>query len=208
LKATALEGGCHIVVRVTERAPDIDARPAGAERWKDLVTVFGRCGAYDGCWCMYWRRKRSELGRMKTAGRRDALRELTTRARPPGLLYYDLSDEKAPVPFGWCALGPREDFSVLQRSPVLKPVDELPTWSMVCFFVREQYRGRGLFRRLAELALDYARAQQAPRIEAYPRENHLTGPYAYQGITPVYLSLGFREIARRKPLRPILRLEL
>jgi GNAT superfamily N-acetyltransferase len=184
------------------------ARPADAERWDDLLEVFRPRGAYDGCWCMYWRIKRSEMGRLKTAGRRAALHELTTRPRPPGLLYYEVSGGGTPVPFGWCALGPREDFSVLQRSPVLKPVDELPTWSMVCFFLREPYRGRGLFRRLAALALDYARAQQAPRIEVYPRENHITGPYAYQGITSVYLSLGFREIARRKPLRPILRLEL
>lgn len=187
---------------------EIIAAPATRDRWNDLVTVFGRRGAYDGCWCMYWRIKRREMGRLKAAGRRDALRQLTSKPRPPGLLYYDLSTEKTPVPFGWCALGPREDFSVLQRSPVLKPVDELPTWSMVCFFLRQPYRGKGLFRRFAELAIDYAREQGAPRIEAYPRENHLTGPYAYQGITPVYLSLGFREIARRKPLRPILRLEL
>jgi hypothetical protein len=36
---------------------------------------------------------------------------------------------------GWCSVAPREEFSVLGRSRVLKPVDDTPVWSAVCFFV-------------------------------------------------------------------------
>lgn len=182
-------------------------RPATAARWNDLVTVFGRQGAYSGCWCMYWRIKRTEMGHLGVKGRRAALRQLTAHARPPGILYYETS-AGTPVPFGWCAIGPREDFSVLARSPVLKPVDDLRTWSIVCFFMKEPYRGNRLFRRLVPLAVDYGRRSGAERIEVYPREKHKTGVWAYMGNADVYRSLGFREIARRKEDRPILRLEL
>jgi len=86
---------------------------------------------------MYWRIKRSEMGRLGVKGRRAALRKLTQRALAPGILFYDAIGDAAPIPFGWCSLGPREDFSVLRRSPLLKPVDDLPTWSLMCFFLRE-----------------------------------------------------------------------
>lgn len=202
-------------MRPAERRPasrptshQIIAEPATIERWDDLVSVFGRPGAYGGCWCMYWRIKRTEMGRLRVKGRRSGLKDLTRRERPPGILYYDTSGGAGPIPFGWCAMGPREDFSVLQRSPLLKPADGLPTWSLVCFFLVQPYRGMGLFRTLVTLAIDHARKQGAPRIEAYPRERHVSGPYAYMGISSVYASLGFREVARRRPDRPVLRLEL
>ena len=145
---------------------------------------------------------------MGVKGRRSALKDLTRQARPPGILYYDMSGAEGPAPFGWCSLGARDDFAVLQRSPLLKPVDDLPTWSIVCFVLQEPYRGKGLFRPLVTLAIDYARKCGAPRIEAYPRERHRTGVWAYMGVAEVYRSLGFREIARRKDGRPVLRLEL
>jgi GNAT superfamily N-acetyltransferase len=187
---------------------DITTHPATADRWDDLLQVFGRVGCFGGCWCMYWRIKRTEMGRLGVAGRRAALKELTRRDRAPGILYYDRATDGPPQPFGWCAVGPREDFSVLQRSPLLKPVDDRPTWSIVCFFMTEPYRGRGLFRRLATLAIDYAREQGAERVEAYPRERHVTGPYANMGIASVYESLGFQEVVRRRVDRPVLRREL
>ncbi len=87
-------------------------------------------------------------------------------------------------------------------------VDALPTWPIVCFFLREPYRGKGLFRHLVTLAIDYARKSGAPRIEAYPRERHRTGTWACMEVAEVYQSLGFSEIARRKEDRPVLRLEL
>lgn len=181
----------------------INIKPATYDRWDDLQEVFGPRGAYDGCWCMYWRIKRKEMGQLGVKGRRLALKKLTGGTSPPGIIYYDRS-----TPIAWCAVGPREDFSVLQRSPTLKPVDDRPTWSMVCFFIIEEYRGRGLFREMVKRALDYAKRSGAERIEAYPKEGVESGTWAYMGIADVYRSLGFREVARRKLDRPVLRMEL
>lgn len=182
----------------------ITTKPATHERWDDLVAVFGRQGAFMGCWCMYWRLKRVDFGKMGVKGRRAALKSLTKRDHPPGILFYDASKE----PFGWCSIGPREDYPVLQRSYVLKPVDDAPVWSIVCFYTLEGYREKGTFRRLVPLAVDHARRNGAKHVEAYPTEGRWTGVSAYMGIADVYRSLGFREIARRKANRPVLRLDL
>ena len=32
-----------------------------ADRWMDLEALFGPRGACSGCWCMWWRIKRSEF---------------------------------------------------------------------------------------------------------------------------------------------------
>lgn len=185
------------------KKPNIVVQPATRDRWKDLETVFGKQGAYFGCWCMYWRVKRAEFEAMGVKRRKEGLKKLTRRKRPPGILFYDGS-----VPFAWCSLGPRENYPVLARSYVTKPVDETPVWSMVCFYVREDYQGKGLFRRLVLLAADYARSQGATHLEAYPREKRYAGVEAYMGVAEVFFKLGFREIARRKPDRPVVRLAL
>ena len=33
---------------------EIAVEAATGERWNDLLAVFGRQGAYSGCWCTYW----------------------------------------------------------------------------------------------------------------------------------------------------------
>jgi GNAT superfamily N-acetyltransferase len=186
-----------------KKPPRISVRPATRDRWKDLEVVFGMQGAYSGCWCMYWRVKRKEFDAMGAKGRKEGLKKLTRRKRPPGILFYN-----GPAPFAWCSLGPREDFPPLARSYITKPVDDAPVWSMVCFYVREEYQGRGLFRRLVSLAADYARSQGAAYLEAYPREKRYAGVEAYMGIADAFFELGFREIARRKSDRPVVRLAL
>ncbi len=34
---------------------DLAISPVTAERWPALEALFGRAGASNGCWCMYWR---------------------------------------------------------------------------------------------------------------------------------------------------------
>gem|GEM_PF-6032639 len=113
----------------------VEARPARFARWDDIVSVLGPQGSYRGCWCLYWRLKRSEIGRLGTPGHSEAFRKPTDNTGPPRLLYYDIADNEAGIPFGWFAVGPRGHFPVLRRSPMLTPVDEAPTWPLVCFYL-------------------------------------------------------------------------
>ena len=100
------------------------------------------------------------------------------RGRPPGILAYP-ADE----PIAWVSLGPREDFSSLERSRVLKRVDELPVWSIVCFFVGKRYRRQGLMVRLLQGAVDYAAENGAQIVEGYPVDPAANGSMAARRVS-------------------------
>lgn len=108
----------------------------------------------------------------------------------------------------WVSLGPREEFLKLARSLVMKPVDELPVWSIVCFVVPAAFRGRGVALGLLAGAIDCARACGAQILEAYPvdKPGRCADDSQWFGSASMYLRAGFVEVARRKPERPVLRL--
>lgn len=100
--------------------------PLTPERWPDLEALFAArgCAQARQCWCMYYRATGtgSELGgAARAAAHRRGLKSLVDAGRPPGLIGY-----RGGEPVGWVALGPREDFPKLARSPVMKPVDDRP----------------------------------------------------------------------------------
>jgi hypothetical protein len=104
-----------------------EAHPVTKERWPDLVELFDR-PVVRTCFCMFYRKTGTDTG-VGTENRR-AMKALVDRGGVPGLIGYQDG-----VPVAWVSLGPREDYPKLRRSPVMKPVDERPVWSIVCFFV-------------------------------------------------------------------------
>jgi GNAT superfamily N-acetyltransferase len=185
------------------KRPRFDIRPLTPARWADLERLFGTRGACGGCWCMTPRLSRVEYERGKGEGNRRALRALVDAGRVPGLLAYVDGE-----PAGWIAVEPRAAFAALGRSRILKPVDDRPVWSIVCFFVAREHRGRGLSVQLIEGAVDHARRHGARCVEAYPvepRENPMPAVFAYTGLAAAFRRAGFVEVARRSPTRPIVR---
>jgi GNAT superfamily N-acetyltransferase len=178
-----------------------------AERWPDLEALFGKRGAYSGCWCMYWRTTRSKFTAQSGEGNRLALKAIVESKQPTGILAYVDGQ-----PAGWCSVAPRESYPSLQRSRTLKPVDGQPVWAIVCFFVAKPHRGRGLMGQLVKAAVDYAASQGARIVEAYPEERpeskDLKGYDGYMGLAPVFRKAGFVEVARRSEHHPIMRLYL
>jgi GNAT superfamily N-acetyltransferase len=186
-----------------------EIHPATPERWADLVDLFGERGAYDGCWCMFWRLSAKEYSNGRYAGNRALFRERVCAGgcAPPGVLaYIDGS------PAGWCSLGPREEYGRLQRSRVLGPVDERPVWSIVCFYVHRGRRRNGLARTLLAGAVEFARERGAGMLEAYPLDPSHRVPSsneAYTGVLPMFREAGFQVVARRGATkRPVVRLAL
>jgi GNAT superfamily N-acetyltransferase len=181
----------------------LDVLPLTNDRWEDLVELFNRPGAsiVRGCWCMYYR-KSGQSGVGPGATNKRALRSLVDRGCVPGLIGYE---EGHPV--GWISLGPREDYEKLRRSPVMKPVDDKPVWSIVCFFVDKQARGRGVSEALLKGAIDYARSQGATLLEAYPVDKATPShpDFMFFGAKTMYDRAGFKEVARRKETRPVVR---
>lgn len=179
----------------------VEVHPLTEDRWPDLVDLFSRRGAAipGRCWCMYYR----QVGTGASVdANREALRSLADSDIAPGLLAYD---DDSPV--GWVSIGPREDFEALRRSPVAKPVDDRPVWSIVCFFVDRRARGRGVAARLLDAAVGYARSNGATLVEAYPidKEVRSDNEVAFVGTKPMFDRAGFHEVARRTPTRPLMR---
>ena len=185
------------------RAPRLDVRPLTPELWPDFERLFGERGACGGCWCMWWRLTRSEFDERKGEKNRRAMKRLIESGEVPGLLAYS-----GGVPVAWCSVAPRESFSALARSRILAPVDERPVWSVVCFFVRRDFRNRGVTVALLRAAVEYVRGRGGMIVEGYPVEpkNGVTAPvFAFTGLASAFRRAGFREVARRSPTRPIMR---
>ena len=98
----------------------------------------------------------------------------------------------------------------MQRSPVMKPVDDKPVWSVVCFVVPPEHRGQGVAHALLRGAIAYARKRGARLIEAYPvdKKGRSSDVSMWFGAKSLYDRAGFREVARRKPARPVVRLKV
>jgi GNAT superfamily N-acetyltransferase len=169
----------------------------------DFENLFGKRGACGGCWCMFWRQKRSDFEQMKGDVNRQLMQSLVASGEVPGILGY--AGDKL---FGWVSVGPRKSFSTLERSRILKPVDDQEVWSVVCFFVDKSYRRQGLTVSLLRAAVDYARHCGASIVEGYPYEQ--TGglspdPFVYTGLLSAFQKAGFSEVMRRSAKRPIVR---
>jgi len=184
--------------------------PVTPARWPDLEAIFAArgCSVARGCWCMAYRRSGALVvpkGKRRADVNRVALKRLVDSGTPPGLIAY-----RGREPVGWISIGPREDYAKLVRSPVMKAVDDKPVWSVICFVVPAEHRGQGVARALLAGAVAYARKRGATLVEAYPvdKPGRSADVNMWFGAKSMYDRAGFREVARRKPARPIVRLKV
>ena len=177
--------------------------PVTNERWKDFEKLFGEKGACAGCWCMYWRVKQSVLDAQKGDGNKRAMKKIIGSGKIPGILAYAEGE-----PIGWCSVAPREDYSRLDNSRILKPVDEESVWSVVCFFIHKDHRKRGLSTALLKAAKKYVKSSGGKILEGYPvepKKDKMPDAFAWTGISAAFQLAGFKEVARRSETRPIMR---
>ena len=177
--------------------------PLTPERWADFEKLFGPRGACAGCWCMYWRLTRTQYDEQQGELNRRNIKALVDSGNIPGILAY-VDDE----PVGWCSIAPRQEFATLARSRILKPVDDQPVWSVVCFFVTRKYRRQGLTIQLLNAAVEYAASKGATIIEGYPvepKEGKAPDVFVFTGLSSAFKQAGFKEVLRRSETRPIMR---
>jgi ribosomal protein S18 acetylase RimI-like enzyme len=183
-------------------------RPFTPERWPDVEAVFNArgCSVARGCWCMFYRRSADvepRPGLTRAQRNRADLKALAKSDPPAGLIAY-----RGKVPVGWISLGPREDYRRLARSPVMKPVDDRPVWSVICFVVPTEHRHQGVATAMLRAAIAYAKRRGVKLLEAYPvdKPGKLSDESLWFGAKSMYDAEGFCEVARRKPTRPVVRL--
>ena len=172
-------------------------------RWKDFELLFGERGACGGCWCMAWRLKKSEFELGKGEPNKFSMKSIVYNHEPAGVLAY--VDDK---PIGWCAVAPREVYKRLESSRVLKKIDDKPVWAITCLFVAKIFRRKGISVELIEGAIEYAKANKANIVEAYPvvpYSDNVPDVFLWTGIPAAFEAVGFTEILRRSKSKPIMR---
>jgi GNAT superfamily N-acetyltransferase len=199
----------------------LEVRPVSAERWPDLVDLFGPRGASSGCWCMWFRVVPKDWTRGAGEGNRAAMSQIVADGRVPGLLAY-----REGQPVGWVSVAPRPEFGRIGGP--YPDSDGQRVWSVVCFFIRAGQRGQGVGRALLDAAIDHARRCGARVLEAYPVERGgASNADAFTGPRSMFERAGFREVGRfdrwravpaasgaqskrlvNRPGRPLMRLEL
>lgn len=181
----------------------LTAKPLTPARWKDFETLFGPNGACAGCWCQWIRLPRREFAEIRGAGAKKAMKKLVASGAPTGLLAY-----AGKKPVGWAALAPREDFRRLEKSRTLKPVDDRKVWSTPCFFTAKDARGKGVTPFLLKAAAAHARSRGAKLLEGYPvdtRGKRAPDAFLWWGLAGAFEKAGFKEVARRSKVRPVMR---
>ncbi len=177
--------------------------PLTKNRWADFEELFGPRGACAGCWCMYWRLTRSEFTEGQGESNRRAMKAIVESREVPGILAYS-----GGKPVGWCSVAPREKYLSLERSPVLKRLDDRPVWSIVCLFIARGYRRMGIAEAIIRGAVDYARTHGGKVVEAYPtrpRGKRLALISSYMGVPVMFKRVGFVECARPSEAKVIMR---
>ncbi|MBI4750266.1 MAG: GNAT family N-acetyltransferase [Acidobacteria bacterium] len=179
-------------------------QPLTVENWADFESLFGERGACGGCWCMWWRLKRAQFDLQKGEANKAAMKEIVATSQvAPGLLAY--VDQ---TPVAWCAIAPRSDYPSLERSRILRRVDDTPVWSVTCLFVAKPYRRQGVTVALLKAAVEYVCAQGGKVVEGYPVEpqkDSMPDVFAWTGLVSAFRKAGFHECLRRSTSRPIMR---
>jgi GNAT superfamily N-acetyltransferase len=152
---------------------------------------------------MVWRLTSKDWQAGKGAANKRAFKSLVTGGERPGVLAY-LGKEA----IAWCAVAPRSSYSYLERSRVLRAIDEKPVWSISCLFVLKPYRRQGVSVALLRAVTELAKKRGAKLIEGYPslpKMERIPDSFVWTGLPSAFKKAGFREVARRSPTRPIVR---
>jgi GNAT superfamily N-acetyltransferase len=155
---------------------------------------------------MWWRLTRRAFEAQQGEGNRQAMKAIVDSGEVPGILAYSQGEA-----VGWCSVAPREQFGSLERSPVLRRLDDRPVWSIVCFFVAKDYRGQGVAEDLIRAAVEYVRQQGGEVVEAYPtvpRAGRLPPVSSFMGLPRLFARAGFEERARPSKSKVIMRYEI
>jgi GNAT superfamily N-acetyltransferase len=200
---------------MSDATADLQIVPLTPERLPDLANLFGQGGDPKWCWCAWYRLRNVDFRTATPATNRAVLEQAvnTTAAdgRAPGLIAY-----REGAAIGWVSVGPRDDYDRLQHSKVLRPVDDQPVWSIVCFVVARSARGQGVAHSLLDAAVAYAREHGATLVEAYPADTadgRVPAAQAFKGTVAMFEGARFEVVERRQANRtstprPIVRREL
>ncbi|QIK75918.1 GNAT family N-acetyltransferase [Nocardioides piscis] len=165
--------------------------PVTTERFDDFADVINPNRRSTHCWCLSHRLRAKEIDELGDGSREGAARALAGGRQSFGVVTY--RDE---VPVGWCHIAPRAEISRLSASRLIRPVDEVAVWSIICVVVRGGHRRTGVTEHLIEGAVAHAAAHGAPAVEAYPVDpaGRMDVTMAFVGTRSMFARCGFQVI--------------
>ncbi len=150
---------------------------------------------------MVWRVRGDEARNTNRDFRKSLMQRRVLAEEIVGLLAYEAGE-----PIGWCSIAPRVTYGKL-GGPDDYQDEPNAVWSLTCFSIATGHRRQGLSGALLEAAIDYARAQGAKVIEAYPVAPD-SPSYKYMGLVPQFEQRGFVYVQDAGKRRRVHRLAL
>lgn len=167
--------------------------PVDKATWTDFEALFESKGGPSYCWCMAWRMTKEELKDNNSSSRKKFIEQRVASGTPIGLLAY--MDGKA---IAWCSVAPRETYQRLGGEEGLEKV-----WSVACFFIKREFRDKGLIHLLIESAREYAGKNGAKYLEAYPVEPD-SPSYRFMGFIKTFEKAGFSFVKKAGTRRHVM----
>src|SRR3954469_24337860 len=135
---------------------EFSVQPLTAARWPDMLELAKERGMFDGCWCMWFRRRNKDWWAAGNHGNREAFEAIVDAERVPGLLAYVEGHA-----VGWVSLAPRDEYERISgdREAAVNGGRKESVWSIVCFYIDKGSRGRVVATALLAAAIDHARRE-------------------------------------------------
>jgi GNAT superfamily N-acetyltransferase len=176
---------------------NVEVIPVTQDRWLELEQLFESRGGPHYCWPMLWRHNEHNKSMPGKVGKTASMKSRIENGIPVGLLAY--VDES---PAAWCSIAPRDTYRNLGGDDTKNGV-----WSLTCFFVKREFRNKGLASRLLDAAIRYAKENGAAYVEAYPVAPD-SPSYGFMGLRPMFENVGFQFVKMAGTRRNVMLLEL
>lgn len=167
--------------------------PVTPQRFDDFADVLNPHRRSTHCWCLSHRLRAKDIDELGDGSREAAARALAQREGGFGVLTY-----RDDLPVGWCHIAPRSDIPRLVASKLIRPVDDLPVWSIICVVVRAGHRKQGVTAQLIEGAVSHAASRGAPAVETYPvdPQGRMDLTMAFVGTRSMFARQGFEVVGQ------------
>jgi GNAT superfamily N-acetyltransferase len=171
--------------------------------WPSFEILFGKNGACGGCWCMTHRLPPKEYSKNKGEGNKRSMKNLVRTKEPLGIIAFHGN-----LPIGWCSISPKVSLLKMRSSRMMQHTTSENTWSIVCLYIKKDFRKQGLSTLLIRKAAETAFRRHAEIVEAYPIVNtgKMPDAFAWNGIASAYKKAGFNEVVQLSRTRVVMRL--